>query len=419
MGQFKGGFLMFVDFNRVFKNKPQTQITVPDALVNYMNQSLPEGVKYVAQENGNCVITSEGDSITIGGFVFKPTDEQKKILGKKYSRQDVIDYLYNTQKPIPLTLKKDGYITLNGQEFPVDKMSFNPLNPVKFVSGTLFMYPHPFPDPFEITVGCEKYSRRLLISRVPHNSVKVAAFESCQDEPLRITYLLNREKRSLNLSISFNLKRAKTIRDIVESTMIYNAFLDGRGLFLGHPLEGEITSDGANRFDENSTMFWEKVLKIEEYLEVKFTPPQDDLEFETLCLVEQLYQNLINKVPTREKQIINSIDGSWDFEKSGKDINESVGHPIFFEFEATTQINLFGVQMELPTLLGIFNAVLAEYSMRGKTQKIILSDESSEKKRYTSVMCFRNEEEMKAYKATDHNQMITLFHDAKRPQEYL
>ena len=49
----------------------------------------------------------------------------------------------------------------------------------------------------------------------------------------------------------------------------------------------------------------------------------------------------------------------------------------------------------------------------------LISDESSEKKRYTSVMCFRNEEEMKAYKATDHNQMITLFHDAKRPQEYL
>ena len=48
---------MFVDFNRVFKNKPQTQITAPAALVNYMNQSLPEGVKYVAQENGNCVIS--------------------------------------------------------------------------------------------------------------------------------------------------------------------------------------------------------------------------------------------------------------------------------------------------------------------------------------------------------------------------
>ena len=35
---------MFVDFNIVFKNKPQTQIAVPEALVNYMNKALPEGV---------------------------------------------------------------------------------------------------------------------------------------------------------------------------------------------------------------------------------------------------------------------------------------------------------------------------------------------------------------------------------------
>ena len=127
---------MFVDFNRVFKNKSQTQLSVPSAFINYMNRSLPEGVKYVVDEDGNCVITGTDNSISIGGFSFELTDEQKRILGKNYTDKDVYDYFYNIQKPIPLTMIKDGYILLNGHEFPVEKMAYNPLAPIKYVSGS-------------------------------------------------------------------------------------------------------------------------------------------------------------------------------------------------------------------------------------------------------------------------------------------
>lgn len=410
---------MFVDFNRVFKNKPQTQIVAPKAFVDYMNKSLPTGVKYVVKDNGNFVITSKGDSISIGGFLFKPTDEQKKVLGKNYSIQDVLDYSYNSQTPIPLTLQKDGFIILNGQEFSIDKLSYNPMNPVKYVSGVVYMYPHPFPEPFKITVGGNKYERSLLISRVPHNSINIGEYESNQDGPLQIKYYLDKNDHRLTLNISFNLKKAKTVRDIVESTMIYNAFLDGEGILMGHSLEGTLTGDNANRFDDNSAVFWEKVLKIEEFLDVSFTPPQDDVDIETICLVEQLYQNLINKIPTREKQRINTIDGNWDFTSLGKDIIELIGQPLFLEFEVTSHIELFGVQRELPALLGVFNAVIADYKSKEKRQKIVLANESQEKQRYTSIMCFRCEDELEAYKLSNHNQMIMLFRDAKKPQDYL
>ena len=43
---------MFVDFNKVFKSKPQSQFAVPPAFIEYLNRSLPEGVKYVADEKG-------------------------------------------------------------------------------------------------------------------------------------------------------------------------------------------------------------------------------------------------------------------------------------------------------------------------------------------------------------------------------
>lgn len=293
-----------------------------------------------------------------------------------------------------MTLIKEGYILLNGQEFPIDKMAYNPLAPIKYVSGTLHMYPHKFPAPFSIKVGCDKYERTLLISRTPHNSVSTAAFESRKEEPLYIQYFVDNKKQSLTMNISFNLTRAKSIRDIVEATSIYNAFLDGNGTFLEQPLNAKLNTKNAKKFDNKSILFWEKVLKIEEYLETSFIPPQEDVDFDTMCLVEQLYQNFINKVPTRDNQIINSIDGNWDFDSAGKNIKESIGNPIFFEFEATSRIELFGIEKEFPTLIGIFNAILKEHCTKGEKQKLVLDDISEEKKRYTSIMCFKTDEEL-------------------------
>ena len=65
---------MFVDFNSVFNNEKNSQFIIPKPLVDYMNKSLPIGMKYVIDEDGDCRITSDsGQPITIGGFIFSPT----------------------------------------------------------------------------------------------------------------------------------------------------------------------------------------------------------------------------------------------------------------------------------------------------------------------------------------------------------
>ena len=57
--------------------------------------------------------------------------------------------------------------------------------------------------------------------------------------------------------------------------------------------------------------------------------------------------------------------------------------------------------------------------MKGEKQRLVLADESEEKERYTSTMCFKTEEELAKYKTKGSDDIITLFHDAKRVQEYL
>ena len=407
---------MFVDFNKVFKNKNQTELTVPKAVVDYMNQSLPEGVKYVAQEDGTCIVTSTTESLTIGGFTFEPTEEQKKILGKNYTQEDVLEYFYNVQQRIPLKLEKEGYILLNGKEFPVEKMAYNLLIPIKYVSGSFCMFPPKFPDPFHITVGCEKYERVLLVSRIPNNSVSTGEYESNKEEPLYIHYLIDDKKKSFTLNISYSLAKAKHIRDIVESTSIYNAFLDGTGIFLGKNLRGKVKEKDVKGFNPKSIAFWEKVLKIEEYLNVNFIPPDKNVDTETQYLVEQLYQNLINEIPTRYNQRLNSVEGKWKFDNEK---NKSLDGSIYFEFESEINTELFGVKLHLFALTGIFNTSIDIQEINSEKQKIIFHDESNEKKQFSSIICFKTEKELKEYKEKDHNKIVELFREAKRPYEYL
>lgn len=409
---------MFVDFDKVFNNKPQPQVQIPNAFITYLNKQLPEGLKYTTDSEGNCVITSDGASFTLGGFVFIVSPEDKKILGKEFTRDDILRLFYNRQKPIPLQLEKEGYVLLNGEEFPVEKMFLNPHNPIKRKSGTFFMSPRPFPEPFYLSVGCEGYERKLLVHRIPHDSVKIAAFESEKEAPLKISYLVDRDEHKLSMNLSFNLSHAKNIRDIVEAIRIYNAYLDGKGYLCGRPLETKLNGENIKRFEDSTAEFWEKVLEIEKHLGISFTPPNDDVDFDTICLVEQLYQNLIKKTPIRETSKPDTLDGEWESENE-EDIIASIGSTIYFEFEATRTIELFDAKFTLHGLMGIVDAILADVTQKGKKRRIVLKDAGEDHPRYTSSIFFSDEVSMKAYKESDHSARITAFRDAKRAREYL
>ncbi len=409
---------MFVDFDEIFNEQPQTEIRIPDALLSYLSNQLPDGVKYIVNEDGNCVVASENGSYTLGGFFCEPTDAQKTVLGEKYTREDVLKYCYNAQQSIPLRLEKDNYVKLNGEYVPIDRLSYNPFKPIEFVYGEFYIGAPPFPKPFTIQVGCEKYTRTLTVSRIANESVNVMLFESEKEAPLYVKFQLNDITNEMTFHISYNLKFAKTIRDIVETTMICNAFCEGNGFLCGQPLESNLIGDKPQQYHKDSAMFWEKVLQIESALNLTFIPSEEDIDYETACLVEQLYQNIIKGVPTRKSEKIDSLDGKWDL-TSEIDIKDSIGKPLFFEFEVTAKIELFGVEFELPSLIGVFNAVLSDYIDNEEKSSIILADESEEKSRYTSTMLFKTEEELKAFRNGDRDKYISSFRNAKKVNEYI
>ena len=410
---------MFVSFNDTFNKKPQEQNRVPAVFIDYLNRSVPSGVRYEADDNGNCIITGENESFKLGGFVPVLTAEQMRVLGDGCTQEDIIRYFYNMQKPIPLKLKKDGCVILNDTEFPIEKMSYNPLVPIKYVSKSIMLYPPKFPKPFPVEVGCGRYSRVLTVKRIPNDSPSVAVFESDSREPLCIKLYIDEKKRTMNINLSYDLKKADSVRDIVESMAIYNAYIDGNGLLLGHKLSYRNTGSDIRRFNNGRIAFWERVLEVEEYLGVRFVPSADDIDADTLFAAEQLYMNLIEKVPIRDRYVISSLDIRLGSESEADKIRKLVGRPMPFEYGTKLDIELFGVKLKLPAIVVICGAVLSDVSHGVETQKLTLADESPEKRRSTSVMCFRTESELEAYKNRSRDSMTERFKNAKRPEEYL
>jgi len=410
---------MFVDFDKVFNSKPQSEMKVPDALIQSLSEQLPPGLKYIADEDGSCrIVSNEREPITIGGFKYKPTDKQLQVLGNEYTNQDVLDYSYNAQQQIRLNLDRDGYILLNGKEFPIERLQYNPYKPLKFISGSFYMIPDAFPEPFSIAIGNGKYERTLQIMRVPNESISVAVFESKKEDVLCISYYIDEKRHHMTMNVSFDLTYAYTIRDIVEATSIYNSLIDGEAFVGKERFATKLVGTDIHKFDQHSLEFWEKVLCIEEHLGVSFRPQHRDIQFDEMCTVEELYQNLICSIPIRDVKRIDAIDGVCDF--INEKVCESIGKPLLLEFTAIRRIELFNVKLELPCLLRIFNAKLAGLNEEGNKWKMILDDQNCEKKRYTSFLCFKDEKCKKKYEEnTSRDVSTSQFCDAKRAGEYL
>ena len=409
---------MFVDFDKVFTGKRQTELPIPQALVEHLSEQLPKGLKYTLQEHCLVIVPTEGADLHFSGFHYAPTAEQKEVLGDSYTEADMHAYMNNSQQPIPLELDKEGIIIVNGKELPMEKLVLSPNNPITWNDGSLCVFPERFAPPFSLSIGSEKYSRILQIKRVPHNSIHTQAFESDKNSPLLFSYQINTLEEKMSLSISFNLDAAHSIRDYVESLAIYNAFIDGKGYIGKSPLPSVLVGKQVKKYDESSLSFWEKVLQVENVLGVSFTPPREDVTFDTICFVEQLYQNLINHNPIRDTNKIDTIDGKWTIERQ-QDIQESIGSSMLFEFEATIAHTLFGIELSLPCLLMVFNSKLTEVIQEGDTYKLQLEDLSETLPRFTSMLCFKDKDGMCSYRKGDRNPILAKFHGAKRAREYI
>lgn len=409
---------MFVDFDEIFNDDPKSQFNIPLRYIEYLNEGLPQGLKYTIDKDGNYVISPEENEMKISGIKMLLTEEQKKVLGRDYKFQDILDYAYNSQQKIEIQPIEPGYIRINEQKISIDKLVENPLKPIKVIEGKAYMFPPKFDQKIEIKLGDEKYERVISVIRVPNNSVKVLSFESKKTEPLKVNYSFDKSTNDLKMNISFDLNYAKTIRDIVESVYIYNAFIDGKGYINGKLLESKMNNNQYKKYDEKSALFWEKVLKVEAELGTEFTPPKENLEYNKILEIEELYQSLVLKRPFKSRTLIDTIDYKTDLDKRDE-MEKYINKTLRFQFNATYTGEILGCKVNLQALIIAFYSKILKIEKNKQNATIILGDETEEKKRYSSVMYFKDNKQIEKFKEQLDDETMEAFRNAKSANQYL
>ncbi len=410
---------MFVDFEKIFEKKDAQNVQIPAPLLAHMNKSLPDGLKYSPCKDGTCYITAESGNMSISDLIFAPTKAQKEVLRDGYSYKDILAYMYNAQQQLRFTPKSEEFIVVNGQNIPTKDFVQNPFKDVRLMQNSFYALPQPFPPPFDVEFQTSEFKTTLKITRVPNQSVHVAKFESAPDAPFFLRFMVDQKAETMQCTVSLQLKNAKCVSDLVEAASLYNAFLDGSIKMSGFPFVHPQSNKGLKSFDAKTLQFWKKVLAIEKFLNINFVLPQDDIDYETACLVEQLYQSLICNRPTIYRQRVDSLNGLFvGSSRKVFDENVKIGNHLFFICDTAAKMDLFGVELELYGILGICNAVISDYKIENDNYSIYFKDLSTEKPLFTSVLYFKSHDDMIKCRETRKTLKDDLV-NAKKPSELM
>lgn len=405
---------MKLSFDDIFKAEPLSEMKVQKIVIKKLNKDLPSNdIEYTSTGNGYCALTTKKDKLNISGFKFCLNKEDKNILGEKPSVNDIINYSYNSQKPLKLKLKEEGYIIINGQKMEINKVVFKPLSNIRIIEESLYAYPPEFPVPFNVSLSCGKFERILKVKRMPNNSISILSFESKSEEPLILKYTLLEEKEKINIGLSYNFEYAKCIKDLVECANIYNGFFEGKAQIFNSPIR-EVKIDEKNKINNGVIRVWEKVYELEQYLDLSFDTSILDLDDETRDIVEKLYYGLIKKKPIRENKHLTSAT----FEENIENSDMLIGKEMHLEFEGTNSFELFGEKFDVHCVIGLYGAKIEEIYLVDEKYKVLFSDAKNDVSAFMVLRYFKSKKQLKDYRKTVTGKQIAKMHTARTALEY-
>lgn len=405
---------MFVSFDEAFKPK-ENQNIIPEVILEYLNKQLNSpSLQYISDENGHCVITSTNGEYKITGIAFDLTPEMKDILGDKPSIKDIQDYLYNSQKNIPIKMLEEGYVYLNGTKNQIEKINFDPFKEVHYVSGSFFAYPQKMNENIMIKMAGVTEEVILKFKRIPDNSIDWKVFESEEDKPIRFLIRINSKEHKMIYSISYDLGKVKNIKEALVVADIYNSFAIGEGKMNGVQIVINQDDRKERAFSEEQMLFWKKMLALEEKLGIHLNPFVEEITNKDVYIGEILYRTLVCKIPVIVCENITSVNGTGNIEKINEEF--STQRPMSFYFEDHSKTELFKTEIELRGIKVIYDCVITEIQEKNKQFKIVLDNESDEKPKFTVAMYFLNDKEFEKYK--QEHDIITEFKEAKAVENY-
>lgn len=401
---------MKIDFDKCFRNNHDPELAMPAKVLDYLSKDLPQGTKYQMDKDGNVIIG--GKDVRISGFTVNLDERMKRVLGKNPKAEDIINYSYNTQRTITFSLIKPGYIIINGKEMPVEKFSWNVYDKLDFSNGHMIAKPYPFPEPKQVTYSTKdgEYSISLKTWRIPNESVYVESYITEDDKPLQLEYCVDpafdtHKPNPKNNKITFRLrlKNAKSTSEMLNALMVaYD--LSNKNSFINPMLIAAC----------------QKLLEIEKYLGIKFSPIKMDFNNENLTTMETVYNALVRRMPVRLNKYINSMDYTELKEEVVKELKDNNSNFAFL-YADKKQFVLFGEEINLIALYAVYNINIGSIDQLNNGQfRVSFNSASGNKKSFTGILLFKDEKDYSEYdEITDNSTKLKFLSSAKSIEEYV
>lgn len=274
---------MIASFIRSFKSEKGQASDIPDELIRKIKEDLPSNFTiYHDPETNKLVIGPKPNHTMTLKIEYDFDSDEKYVYLKKIPRDRLLDYLYRSQKSIPVTVIGMGD---ENKTIPLEKIGSDPFRDNRVVKNTI-IYPEPFSESIPVVFESPEGEKvEISFRQQAYDSMTELLFQNIDFPALSIMlYLYDpiieedqiEDKNFGKCSITVQPKSASSVEDAITALHIYQGIMNGtakmNGAFL-NPSSKEI--DHPSEQLHHVIYFWETIKKIEKKMNVRFIPSTD------------------------------------------------------------------------------------------------------------------------------------------------
>ena len=375
---------MFTDFEEIFNKSKNKDIELPNAILDYINQALPNDLVYKYKCDGICMVESkDGTPLKINAKIKLP--EIPKVISKKLKTiEDLFEYLYRTQKECEIIPDRDGNIKIGDRNFKIKDFIKDLYKNQE--CQKVYVAPPSFPKPIEINIESGNIKKFFHLKREPYESMDIVLLKTVEKNPIEFEFYIDK-KNTIKLNVNMDFESVKDVKEIVETLDFYKSFLNGDIKIEGIEVL-EVKNNAIDIDTKNKISFWNKVLELERIFDTKFNAMQ--ISYRDLYKVEELYNSLIQKVAIKTDLIIESMD--MDYFGENEKLNDFIGKAMSFQYDSSEILEFGGIRLELFKLEKIFNYYVEDIIIikKGQIKIIVKANDNS----YVSKQYFLDKSEL-------------------------
>lgn len=406
---------MFVNFDREFKEE-EKESTLPQVLLDYLNKELePHGLKYINAEKGLCRLVPMTDTIKFSGIAIDPDEKMKKILGENPNFDMVYQYMYNSQREIPVKATEDGYIIINGVKVDPGKIVYNPLKENDKAKTYFFLVPPKMNEKIDLVLSGDGIEKKLNFARIPDNSYDWIVFQSDSNNAVQFILKMNKQQKKMVFNFTYDFSKTSNTEEAIEIATLCKAFVLGRGKINEIHIPPYLNSETKKIISDEQILFWTKISAIEKKLGISINPATKEISNEDVYFGELLYRSLICKTPVMLRENIKTINSKKEPDNIVKDLKK--GSSFLFQFQENVTITLLQKHIELRSIKIVFNCLVSDIQEEDEEYKVYITDVDENNKKYVVGLYFIDDEDLENYTKT--HELLNEFKKAKPVVDYI